>query len=142
MKGVLGNKFILLGLLPLIMTSCSVLGNCPSVPDPVASPLSAPVAIDTDTYHVSWDAPANNGNPITNYVVYAFTCDGDYTGQHVYTGSDQTVSDFGPATEARGRTLNPGVSYKFTVRSQNRLGWDATTFDTAAATSYTESVGP
>ena len=142
MKGVLGNKFILLGLLPLIMTSCSLLGNCPSVPDPVASPLSAPVAIDSDTYHVSWDAPANNGNPITNYVVYAFTCDGDYTGQHVYTGSDQTGSDFGPATEARGRTLDPGVSYKSTVRSQNWLGWDATTFDTAAATSCTDSVEP
>ena len=116
--------------------------NCPSVPDPVTGPLPAPVVIDTDTYRVSWDAPANNGNPITNYVVYAFTCNGDYTGQHVYTGSNQTATDFGPATEARGRTLNPGVSYKFTVRSHNGLGWDATTFDTASATSCTESVGP
>ena len=139
---MVGNRFILLSLLPLITTSCSLFMNCPSVPDPVTGPLPAPVVIDTDTYRVSWDAPANNGNPITNYVVYAFTCNGDYTGQHVYTGSNQTATDFGPATEAKGRTLNPGLSYKFTVRSHNGLGWDATTFDTAAATSCTESVEP
>ncbi len=139
---MVGNRFILLSLLPLITTSCSLFMNCPSVPDPVTGPLPAPVVIDTDTYRVSWNAPANNGNPITNYVVYAFTCNGDYTGQHVYTGSNQTATDFGPATEARGRTLNPGVSYKFTVRSHNGLGWDATTFDTASATTCTDSVGP
>lgn len=113
-----------------------------SVPNPVAGPLPAPVTIDAETYQVSWDAPANNNSPITNYVVYAFTCNGDYTGQHVYTGSDQTVTDFKPATEARGQTLNPGVSYKFTVRSQNGLGWDATTFESAAATSCTEVFDP
>jgi len=28
------------------------------------------------------------------------------------------------------------------VRSHNGLGWDATTFDTASATTCTDSVGP
>jgi len=107
-----------------------------TVPGPVTGPLPAPVAIDADTFHVSWDAPVSDAvtSPITDYVVYAFTCDGDFTLQHAYTGSGQTSIDFGPATESRGRTLDTGVSYKFTVRSYNRLGWDATTHDTATAT--------
>ncbi len=107
-----------------------------TVPGPVTGPLPVPVTIDANTYHVSWDAPVSEalGSPITNYVVYAFTCDGDYTLQHAYTGSGQTSIDFGPATENGGRTLDPGISYKFTVRSYNRLGWDATTHDTATAT--------
>jgi hypothetical protein len=107
-----------------------------TVPGPVTGPLPVPVTIDANTYHVSWEAPVSEalGSPITNYVVYAFTCDGDYTLQHAYTGSGQTSIDFGPATESRGRTLDTGISYKFTVRSYNRLGWDATTHDTATAT--------
>ena len=112
-----------------------------TVPGPVTGPLPAPVTIDADTFHVSWDAPVSDAvgpPPITNYVVYAFTCDGDYTRQHAYTGSGQTSIDFGPATENRGRTLGPGISYKFTVRSHNRLGWDATTHDTATATPCTD----
>ena len=112
-----------------------------TVPGPVTGPLPVPVAIDANTFHVSWDAPVSDAvtSPITDYVVYAFTCDGDYTLQHAYTGSGQTSIDFGPATEARGRTLDPGISYKFTVRSYNRLGWDATTHDTATATPCSDS---
>ncbi len=112
-----------------------------TVPDPITGPLPVPVTIDANTYHVSWDAPVSEalGSPITNYVVYAFTCDGDYTLQHAYTGSGQTSIDFGPATENGGRTLDPGISYKFTVRSYNRLGWDATTHDSATATPCSDS---
>jgi len=111
-----------------------------TVPGSVTGPLPAPVAIDADTFHVSWEAPVSDavGSPITDYVVYAFTCDGDYTGQHAYTDSGQTSIDFGPATEARGRILDPGISYKFTVRSHNRMGWDAITHDTATATPCTD----
>jgi len=107
-----------------------------TVPAPITGPLPVPVTIDADTFHVSWGTPVSEalGSPTTNYVVYAFTCDGNYTRQHAYTGSGQTSIDFGPATETRGRTLDSDISYKFTVRSYNRLGWDATTHDTATAT--------
>ena len=109
-------------------------------PDPITGPLPAPFAAGANTFQVAWEAPVSEalGSPITNYVVYAFTCEGSYTLQHAYTGSAQTSIAFGPATEARGRTLDSDISYKFTVRSRNRLGWDATTHDTATATPCTD----
>jgi len=97
-----------------------------ALPETVTDFPRSPRRIGESTYKVYWTPPSSNGSPILNYVVYAFTCDGDETANLAYTGSGVPRIDFGPAVEDHDPplVLEPGVSYRFTVRSVNALGWD------------------
>ena len=95
-------------------------------PETVTDFPRSPRRIGESTYSVYWTPPSTNGSPILNYVVYAFTCDGGETANLAYTGSGVPRIDFGPAVEDHDPplVLEPGVSYRFTVRSMNAIGWD------------------
>ncbi len=96
------------------------------LPETVMDFPRAPRRIGEFTYSVYWHPPSDNGSPIINYAVYAFRCDGGETGNLAYTGSGIPRLDFGPAVEDHDPplVLEPGVSYRFTVSSQNAHGWD------------------
>lgn len=96
------------------------------VPGVVTDFPQTPRRMGESTYRVYWTPPSDNGSPIINYAIYAFTCDGVETGHLAYTGSGVPRIDFGPAAEDHDPplVLEPGVSYRFTVSSQNALGWD------------------
>ncbi|MEM9890591.1 MAG: Ig-like domain-containing protein [Actinomycetota bacterium] len=69
---------------------------------------------------VSWQAPAANGSPITNYQV------------EVTVGGSTSISDAGTSPSLTLTNLQPGEPYRFRVRAANAAGdgeWSASTGD-------------
>ncbi|MCP4222633.1 MAG: fibronectin type III domain-containing protein, partial [Actinomycetia bacterium] len=60
---------------------------------------------------ITWPAPADNGDPISNYEIRIAG-----TGQTFSTGNGSTTSH-------RWSNLTNGVLYSFEVRAENRAGW-------------------
>jgi hypothetical protein len=79
------------------------------------APSIVQTAIGPGTLTVTWQAPYDNGTPITGYLVTA------------YVGTSTTVASVASApawaTSATVGGLTNGVSYTVTVRAQNAVGW-------------------
>jgi titin len=83
---------------------------------PVAPPTASAVSSDTKAV-VSWTAPANNGSPITGYVVTPVV--------GFFTLAPQTFNTTGTTATVTG--LTNGTTYRFLVAAKNVRGTGATT---------------
>jgi len=130
---VISFGVLCLGLFSLAFSDAFAVGKSPmktnieaGLPETVTSFPTTPRRVGEYTYRVYWDIPDDNGSRISDYVIYAFTCEGEETSNLAYTGAGTNMIDFGPGTEDHDPPLRltPGISYKFTVRSRNGIGWD------------------
>ncbi|SDD43163.1 Fibronectin type III domain-containing protein [Sanguibacter gelidistatuariae] len=89
------------------------------VRDKPATPAAPRVGdVTSQTVVLAWDAPANNGTPITGY--------------RVTRGSGQTTACATTTCTITG--LTNGTDYTFTVAAQNAVGWSAESPPSAKAT--------
>lgn len=93
--------------------SAPVTALAATAPGAVASPTAAPGAASGEIV-LTWNAPAANGSPITNYLI-EYSTDGGATWT-TYTRAAST------ATSATLTGLVPGGNYSFRVKAVNAIG--------------------
>ena len=105
-----------------------------SLPDPPTGVVATPNAPHFGELTVTWDAPANNGSPLTSYTATAYDGAAFHNGAFTSTGHACTVSGAPPVTTCTITGLTLGVPVVVRVTATSGAGTSLASVPSAQAT--------